>query len=237
MRRLATIAVVLFAAGGLRAGEPAPAAEGVGRGPRPSPTPVSWQLEFKYVPPRRIAVKVAGSQRPRIYWYMLYTVVNNSGATRYFYPTFELVTDDLRVIPTDTGISPIVFDAIRERHKLAFKYLVPPSRAIGALRVGDDYARESVAIWRADDIDTETFTIYVSGLSGEARIMRNPAYKPGVPETRMVRSALGIERSVSVNPRYFTLRKTLELRYVLPASQRYRDYIEPRLLRSRWIMR
>ncbi len=237
MRRLATIAVVLLATGGLRGGETSPAVDGVGSGPRPSPTPISWQLDFKYVPPRRIAVKVAGSQRPQIYWYMLYTVVNNGDATRYFFPTFELVTDDLRVIPTDTGISPIVFDAIRERHKVAFKYLVPPSRAIGPLRVGDDYARESVAIWRADDIDTETFTIYVSGLSGEARILRNPAYKPGVPETKTVRDALGIERVVSVNPRHFTLRKTLELSYVLPASQRYRDFIEPRLLGSRWIMR
>jgi hypothetical protein len=168
---------------------------------------------------------------------MLYTVTNTSDTTQYFYPTFELVTEDLRVIDTDVGISPLVFEAIRERHRITHKYLVPPTKAIGDLRTGADYARESVAIWRAEDISLAEFTIYVAGLSGEARVLRNPAYDPDQPETKAVVGADGREREVTVNPRYFTLRKTLQLRYTLPASEEARAQVEPRLEEARWIMR
>ncbi len=226
-------ALMLVAAWGWSAEQPT----AVGVGPKPAPTPVSWELDFKYVPPRRIAVEHAGSSQPQVYWYMLYTVTNNTDQTRYFYPTFELVTDDLRVIPTDVGISTVVFEAIKERHKITHPYLVAPSKAIGDLRVGEDYARESVAIWRADDIGTTGFTIFVAGLSGEARVVRNPSFKPDQPETRTITDAAGRQREVTVNPRYFTLRKTLELQYLLPASPAARGYVEPELRSARWIMR
>jgi hypothetical protein len=209
----------------------------VGIGPEPSPVPISWEFDFQYVPPRRIVVQPAGAAKPQVYWYMLYTVTNTSDTTQYFYPTFELVTEDLRVIDTDVGISPLVFEAIRERHRITHKYLVPPTKAIGDLRTGADYARESVAIWRAEDISLAEFTIYVAGLSGEARVLRNPAYDPDQPETRIIVGADGREREVTVNPRYFTLRKTLQLRYTLPASEEARAQVEPRLEEARWIMR
>jgi hypothetical protein len=209
----------------------------VGTGPEPSPTPISWELEFRYLHPRRIEVQLAGADKPAVFWYMVYTAVNTSSTTQRFYPTFELVTDDLRVIETDMGISPIVFDAIRERHKLTHPYLTHPTKAIGDLRVGEDYALESVAIWRADDLKAEKFTIYVAGLSGEARVLRNPAYDRDQPENTTIVTPDGREREVRVNPKYFTLRKTLELRYALPASEQARPQIEPQFAGARWIMR
>jgi hypothetical protein len=209
----------------------------VGVGPEPSPTPISWELDFRYVPPRRIEVQLPGSDKPDVYWYMLYTVINTSNNTQYFYPTFELVTDDLRVIPTDMGINPLVFQAIKERYRRTHPYLVDPTKAIGDLRAGEDYARESVAIWRASDLDVTSFTIYVAGLSGEARVMRNPAYDPDKPETKVVTDEDGREHEITVNPKYFTLRKTLQLRYALPASEQSRWQMEPRLDDARWIMR
>jgi len=209
----------------------------VGEGPEPAPVPISWELEFRYVPPRRIEVQLAGDQQPEVYWYLLYTVANTSGTTQYFYPTFELVTGELRLIETDMGINPLVFDAIRERHKRTHPYLVHPTKAIGELRAGADYARESVAIWRASDLSTTEFTIYVAGLSGEARVLRNPAYDPGRPETVTTIGPDGRERIETVNPKYFTLRKTLQLHYTLPASEQARGQVEPRLDAARWIMR
>jgi len=234
MRRLLAATVTVLWAGQLGAQEREPA---VGVGPEPAPTPISWEFDFKYVPPRRIEVLLSGAQTPEIYWYMLYTVTNTSNTTQYFYPTFELVTEDLRVIPTDTGINPLVFEAIRERHKITHEYLVHPTKAIGDLRTGADYARESVAIWRAGDLSVNKFSIYVAGLSGEARVLRNPAYDPQKPEAKTIVDADGREREVTVNPKYFTLRKTLELRYTLPASERARRQVEPRLEDARWIMR
>lgn len=230
----ATIVLLFLAIPAAIAEEREPA---VGIGPKPAPTPISWELDFKYVPPRRIEVQLAGSDQPTTYWYMLYTVTNTSHTTQRFYPTFELVTEELRVIPTDMGISPLVFNAIKERHRITHKYLVHPTKAIGDLRAGDDYARESVAIWPASDLNVSRFKIYVAGLSGEARVLRNPAYDPDQPETRPITGDDGRQRDITVNPKYFTLRKTLELSYTLPASEYARQQIEPRLDDARWIMR
>ena len=211
--------------------------EPVGVGPKPSPTAISWEFDFKYVPPRRIEVRLPGSDKPEVFWYMLYTVTNTSNNTQYFYPTFELLTDALKVIPTDIGINPIVFNAIKERHKLTHQYLVPPSKAIGELRSSDDYARESVAIWRASDINVTEFKIYVAGLSGEARVVKNPVYDPQAPETKAIETADGRELEITVNPKYFTLRKTLQLDYKFQASERARREMQPQLENACWIMR
>lgn len=209
--------------------------EDVGRVVEPSPTPISWEIDFKYLEPRRIEVAVRGGRE--VYWYLVYTATNRSGATQTFHPTFQLVTGDLRVIDTDMGISAVVFDAIRERHKLTHPYLVHPTRAIGPIRVGSDYAVESVAIWRATDVTSTRFTIFAAGLSGEARLAPNPGYDPERPESRSFTGDDGRQREVTDNPRYFTLRKTLALEYLLPGSMNARAEAEPQLQRMRWIMR
>ena len=44
-------------------------------------------------------------------------------------------------------------------------------------------------------------------------------------------------REVVTNPKYFTLRKTLELRYSIPGSESARKEVDPQRLKARWIMR
>lgn len=198
-------------------------------------TPVSWQFDLKFLEPRRIQVMVPGKGE-ETFWYMVYTVTNTSDSTQPFFPRFQIVTDDLKVYDTDMGIERTVFDAIRERHKLTHPYLVPPSQAIGDLKVGDDNARESVAIWRNVEMPGENFTIYVTGLSGETLSIKNPTYDPKQPEVQRL-MVDGREREVDVNPRRFTLRKTLELRYRLPAAGPARYSAEPERVQMRWIMR
>lgn len=213
----------------------ASAGDQVGAGPEPSATPISWEFEFKYLAPRRIEVQIAG--QTEVYWYLIYTVTNTSAATQRFFPTMQLVTEELKVIDTDSGISTTVFDAIKERHKLTHPYLVHPTEAIGDLASGSDYARESVAIWRATDVAVNNFTIFAAGLSGESKLIKNPGFDKSKPETQTVTDANGFQREITVNPRYFTLRKTLELKYRIPGSQEARTSAEPELLGSRWIMR
>jgi hypothetical protein len=209
----------------------------VGEGPEPSPTPISWEFEFRFADLRRITVQTAGASGPQDYWYLLYTAVNTSPRTQRFYPEFEAVTDDLRVVGADIGISPIVFDAIRERHRVTHPYLVHPTEAIGELKSGEDNARESVAIWRADDLAVNNFTIYVAGLSGESRLVPNPVYDPQRPETTTVTGVNGRAREVVVNPRLFTLRKTLAIRYKLPGSDEALRRAEPVRVGVEWVMR
>lgn len=218
---------------------PAQSAGDVGIGPAPSPRPVAWEMELAYLAPRRIVLNVGG--RDEVFWYMLYSVVNTSGSAQPFHPTFELVTEDLRVFTTDSGIPARVFDAIRARHARTHPDLLHPTRAIGDLSAGMDYQRQSVAIWRNADVGPNRFTVYVSGLSGEARLERNPAYDPQRPEESEIEATTPdgrtIRRRVLDNPRMFTIRKTLELRYVLPASEQLRGRVEPQLESERWIMR
>ena len=204
----------------------------VGAGPEPALTPISWEFDFEYLdPPRRI--NVGGTS----YLYLVYKVTNTSASSKRFQPTIQLVTEDLRVIDTDSGIRNDVFEAIRARHKQTHPHMIDPVSVIGDLRTGRDYSKESVAIWRENDVTVNNFSIFVAGLSGEAKLMKNPAYDPKKPETMSVQSEDGQKREVVVNPKHFTLRKTLELRYAIPGSASARDTRDPELVKSRWIMR
>jgi len=209
----------------------------VGSGPEPSPNPVSWEFKFQFTDPQRIEVFLPDRGQTRTYWYMLYTVTNPGDRTQHFFPLFQLVTDDLQVIDTDLGISPLVFAAIRERHALTHRYLISPTEVIGDLKTGDDNAKESVAIWRQIDLNVDNFKIYVTGLSGESRFVRNPVYDPDQPETTQVTGDDGRTSEVVVNPKFFTLRKTLEIRYTLPGSPERRYLANARRTGLRWVMR
>jgi hypothetical protein len=214
-----------------------PPAREVGTGPEPSPTPIAWELGFKFLDPQRIEVQLPGAQRPEVFWYMVYTVTNTSPRSQRFFPLFQIVTEDLRVHDTDMGIDPLVFDAIRERNRITHKYLVDPTKAIGALLSGDDYSRESVVIWRQIDLTLCGFSVYVAGLSGEMRFIPNPAHDPQKPETRKTTGPDGKATEVTVNPKNFTLRKTLQIRYTLPGSPDARPAAMPERDQVRWIMR
>lgn len=206
----------------------------VGSGPEPAATPISWEFKFQFLDPRRIEVQLPGTDEPEVYWYMVYTVTNGGPRSQLFFPTFQVVTEDLRVYDSDTGITPLVFAAIRERHRQTHPDLVHPTEAIGDLLTGDDNARESVAIWRQIDLSNNRFTVYVAGLSGEAQFIRNPAYDPSQPETTGVGAG---GKEVVRNPKFFTLRKTLEIRYNLPGSASARPLAVPERSEMGWIMR
>ncbi len=208
----------------------------VGKGPQPSPTPVAWEFELAFEDPKRIDVFVPG-EGTTTYWYVLYTVSNPGRQGQRFFPLFQIVTEDLRVIDTDMGINLRVFDEIAARHSKVYKYLVPPTQAIGALLAGDDNARESVAIWRGVDLSQTAFSIFVAGLSGETRVVENPAYRADEPETKTVIGTDGRPAIVTVNPRTFTLRKTLEVQYTLPGSKHARSVTVPQRGQVRWVMR
>lgn len=213
-----------------------PRREEAGVGPAPAPFPVSWEFELRFEDPRRIEVSVPGRGQPEVYWYLLYTVVNRSDTTQYFFPTFQIVLEDLQVVDTDMGIHASVFEAIRQRHRLTHKYLTHPTAAIGDLKSGEDNARESVAIWRDVELGGNRFSIFAAGLSGETRVLKNPSHDPAKPET-MEMDAGGRQKTVSINPRYFTLRKTLEIRYDLPGSEAGRRMTNPTRSLTRWVMR
>jgi hypothetical protein len=213
MRKLLIVSMLGVAASAAWAGPPQPAL-----------APASWELRFRYEDPQRISVLLPGRKEAEVYWCMLYRVENPTGQEVDFYPSFELVTDTLQVIPSEIRVSPEAFRAIQRRS--GDPLLLPPETAIGRLLRGRDRARHGVAIWRDVDPSVRSFTVYVAGLSGEVMRVRNPAFDPEQPES-------------DANKRYFVLRKTLAIPYKLPGGTSLRAFAQPERVTgdAKWIMR
>ena len=212
--------------------------------PEPSPTPVKWELSLTPSSPMRIEVDL-GSGR-QTFWYLLYTVTNNTGREVDFHPNIVRVNEIESEVPADmassmpeqasritvdpaiVGPRPKVFSAIRELHAKTHPFLVRPVDAITTLRQGKDNALTSVAIFKDLDVRVSKFTVFFSGLSGERLRKPNPAYKP---DTK------GSADRKDVTQRFFLLTKTLAMPYTLPGDVRTRRYATPILGRMKWVMR
>jgi hypothetical protein len=205
--------------------------------PTPSLTPQTWQLEFQFEDPQRLVIQLPGEAKPRVYWYVLYNVVNNSGKDVQFLPKFEIVTSDLKVIPADIAADPAVFAAIRKQHVKDRPFLLEPLEVTGKMLQGADNAKDSVAIWRDFSGETRKFTMFVSGLSGDNVVIPNPAFDSGKPETELRDGANGQKIKMAVNPRRFTLYKTLSIPYTLPGDDEARKTSAAVRGDLEWVMR
>lgn len=213
--------------------------------PKPSVTPESWELTYRPGEPMRIEVD-AGSG-PQVYWYMLYTVVNETGQDVNFHPEITRVSEIENETPTAQAVAnpktapkliseisivphPKVFEAIKKRHEKTYPFLVSPIQAIGKLRQGKDYAITSVAIFKELDPRVSKFTIYVSGLSGEMQTIANPKYDSKKPDK-------ADQGENDDNPQFFVLRKTLAMPYTIPGDIKTSRYAKPALGKLAWVMR
>lgn len=205
--------------------------------PEPSISPQTWQLDFRFEDPQRLVLQIPGESAPRVYWYMLYNVVNNSNKDVQFLPRFEIVTRVLNVIPADTAADPAIFMAIRKRHIKDRPFLLDPLEVTGKLLQGEDNAKDSVAIWQDFTPQTRKFTLFVGGLSGDNVVITNPTFEPGKDETKVCKGPRGQDIKVTVNPRRFVLYKTLSIEYTLPGDNEARTTALPVRGELEWIMR
>lgn len=160
--------------------------------PRPKVISDSWQFDIRYGTPRLITVDLDLDGEPTYYWYLPYTVVNNTGQERLYVPTIEVLTDRghfVQANQVDIG----VYNAIADEQEN--ELLVSPGRAVGRVLVGEDNAIDTVAIWPAQSDDVDSFKIFMSGLSGETTAVEHP-----------------------VTGDRITLNKTLMLEYKTPGS-------------------
>jgi hypothetical protein len=192
--------------------------------PMPAIVSTSWTLKLKFQDPQRVSVIEPGQQSPVVYWYMLYALENTSGREVDFYPSVEVVTDTLQIVRSERGVSPEAYQAVARRAN--DPALLPPEKIAGRIIVGKDRARHGVAIWKDFDPRAKGFTVYFSGLSGEIARWKNPAFDAEKPEGPR-------------NQKYFLLRKTLAIPYVLAGSESTRGTAVPRRLADKqaWVMR
>jgi len=202
--------------------------------PTPSPYPISWELKFEHGTPHRIAVDVTHSVSPRAYWYMTYTVTNEGDKEQRFYPQIELLTADGKLHASDERTPTKVFEEIR----LAVhnKFLEPYTSISGPIRLGPAEARDGVAVWPETQPRMDRFSIFITGLSGEAVIMKlvdgkltkvdqpQDIYSPD-KEGELLKKGLTI------------LRKTLQLNFFIRGDEVYPGEDEVNKASEEWIMR
>lgn len=187
--------------------------------PKPSPFPIAWELTFEHGEPRRVVVESPGDVAPKAYWYMTYNVTNKTDKEQVFLPRFELLTRDGRVVPSDRNIPAAVFEKVKQRE--GNRFLEPFTSIGGTIRVGEDEAKDGVAIWEEPAPRMGEFTIFISGLSGETVTMKD---------------ASGTEMK-GPDGRPIILRKTLQLDYNVPGDERFPGADPVKLVNETWVMR
>ena len=187
----------------------APAANATQKAPEPELYPKSWELEFDHSMPKRVEIKTGSGNRA--YWYMTYTVTNNSDREQLFLPMFELLIEDGRLIRNDRNIPKPVFEAIKQRE--GARFLQPAALIGGELRLGPDEAKDGVAIWPEPTPEMGNFSIFATGLSGEMATVTGPDGKQII------------------------LRKTLQLNYLIRGDEVYPGEDEVNENPQQWVMR
>jgi hypothetical protein len=177
--------------------------------PTPAIVPVSWELNFRHGTLERVFLPVDGQQKA--FWFMRYSVINNSGRDVLFTPSFELVAETGQVSEAFKNVPNEVFTKIKELYKNQF--LLSPTAIYGRLLQGQDNAKDGVIIFTDLDAEARNFQLFISGLSGETAEVKNP-----------------------ITGKPVILQKTLELDYSLPGQA---IGVEPRaeLRATKWVMK
>ena len=179
--------------------------------PKPSPYPKSWELKFEHSAPKRVLVKPEDSSVPRAYWYIAYTVTNETDKEQLFIPHFDLVTKDGAVIRSDKNIPRTVFDRIKRNE--GNDLMTNHALIGGQLRLGQDEAKDGVAIWEEPESEMGNFSIFIDGISGETATVKGPDAKPVI------------------------LRKTLQLNYLIRGDTQTSGQSEVVKQSQDWVMR
>ncbi len=190
--------------------------------PQPMPPAGTWQLEFVlHGVPRPISVCLPGDDKPTHYWYLLYTVVNNTGQDVNFVPRFSLLTDTFCLYHSPAHTPDSVFAAIQKLYANTIPLLESQEMVSGKLLQGKDNARDSVIIFPDFDPNATSVKVFIEGLSNETVAVTPPK---GTKNTNK-------------KPKKVLLQKTLMLKYKI-SGDAYDPQNRVLLYRNRkWIMR
>lgn len=181
--------------------------------PQPKLFSRSWQIKFVWHTPARLFHMSGAGRNARLqkYWFLTYTIINNTRRDLYFTPSFEMRLDNGRLIAPMVGITPDLYRSVKRATGNPF--LVNPDLVSGKLLQGADNAKDSFAIFSRVPSGIRGFKVFVSGLSGETAVQKNP-----------------------LNGKPVVLRKTLVLDYHI-AGHAVNITPKPILVKKYWVMR
>ncbi|MFG0249262.1 MAG: hypothetical protein ACF8OB_10275 [Phycisphaeraceae bacterium JB051] len=179
--------------------------------PEPQIVPSDYQLDFDYATPQPIAIR---SPKGNIqwYWYLTYTVTNNSGNDHLYIPDVTVSYDNGDIVQAGADIPASVFKAIQKKERNPL--MLSPLQVVGELLQGKDFAKTSVAIWPHFGKDVKEMRIFIAGLSGETAKLKVKDQKEPV-----------------------LLRKTRMLIYDVPGTGTHPQYQNIKRKTDTWIMR
>ena len=148
-----------------------------------------WDLDFQARLPQRIVVADKDGTE-KAYWYVLYVVTNKSGEVRDFVPQAVMLTNTGKI--ARDGLYPAVLAKVKEAYRVP--QIKTSVEMMGPLKAGEDEAREGIFIFPEADVKTDSFTIFVTGLSGEFVIREVPAAGGnGATEQQVFRKTMQME--------------------------------------------
>jgi len=181
--------------------------------PEPSPVATTWEFTFDLGPLRLAWVETDQGNKP--YFFLTYNITNFSGADLLFAPDVSLMTDNISVLKSGRNVPTAVTNAILE--ELDNPLVESQIDIVSTVLQGPEHARDGVLIWPAEQLDVDEVSIFFAGLSGEF-------------ESYVV----GRETD---NPRRYTLRKTLMLRFATPGEFSEQGARPFEMAEKRWVMR
>ena len=197
-----------------------------GKAPEGVPEPASlppadiWQLDVEFHGnPQQLEVTLPGDEKPTRFWYLVYTITNNTGQDVDFYPTFEVMTNTFKLYEAGKVPTKPVYDAVEVLYKKSVPLLEPEIQVAGKILQGEDNARDCVCILDDFDPNATSVKLFVSGFSNET-------------VTKEIADDKNEKKSKKV-----LLRKTLMLEYSVPGDERNQDNKVMLFRRKEWIMR
>jgi hypothetical protein len=185
-----------------------------------------WTLDITYDAPQPILVPGLKGEKD-VYWYVIYTITNNTKADREYVPSFTLFTDT--GVVSKAGVYPTAFDLIKAERSTKYKFLenVAQMTAVAAnkVKMGADNARTGVAIFPPLDRATQKFTLFIGGLSGE--YIERPDRSTKKVEPTHLQEGEKLTR----------LFKTLVLDYNFPGDKWWRNLDTPIFVSKKWTWR
>ncbi len=197
--------------------------------PEPSLVPITWELDIDVQPMRDVQVDVPGEDEPQLYWYVRYTITNNTGQDQSFVPDFVLYTDTGDVLRAGRNVPTVVFEKIKKVHNEPL--LKDMAAMTGKILQGRDNAKDGVAIWSDFDRQAGGIDIFVGGLSGETAEVTLP--KP--IEITEVDALTGEKKTVKKEK--IIVSKTLQLEYIVAGDPKAAVRAPAKLQGERWVMR